>query len=197
MLTFRDGDELCPFNVTIRDQDLFASGAEVLVNAANSELRLTGNGGINAAILQRGGLDYQAAHQHLQNIYRKHFPSGASALLPSGDLQRIGVSHIAVVAGPFYQGNITDSDRNALYSCYYNSLLLAHDAGKESIAFSSISTGIYHFPKPEAARISTWALLDFIQAHPDSPLRTISIHCLGVDDATHLPNSNFYLPPST
>ncbi|MBI3236145.1 MAG: macro domain-containing protein [Chlamydiales bacterium] len=170
------------FDVTIRNQDLFASGAEVIVNAANTDLRLKGNGGINAAILRRGGDAYKEAHAQLRDLYHQNFPSGAAALLPSGDLQADGFSHVAVVAGPLYTGRITKQDRNSLYSCYYNSLVLAHEAEKTSIAFSSISTGIYNFPKQEAARISTWAILHFIQDYPDSPTKTISIHFLNGRD---------------
>lgn len=163
------------FNVTIRRQDLFESGAQVTVNAANTHLG--GGGGIDGATHKEGGVDYQNAHKLLRGEYGASFTQGFAAMISSGALAKKGIENVIVVAGPSGT-NPTAEQKNALYSCYYNALFLAHNQKKRSIAFPSISTGIYHFPREEAAKISLKAVKDFVDDHSDSQLRTISIHFL-------------------
>jgi len=172
------------FNVNMKSAyNLFESGAQVLVNAANTHLDITGNNGINGQILVKGGVNYQNAHQALQNHYETKggFKEGYAAMIESGDLKTPKpptpkIDHVIVVAGP-QGGNATQGKKNALYSCYYNSLMLAHQNGNTSIAFPAISTGIFGFDNDEAARISLKAIQDFVTANPNSPLKTISIYC--------------------
>ena len=89
-----------------------------------------------------------------------------------------------VVAGP--SGESNPQKENELYSCYYNSLILAHHEKKEEIAFPSISTGKFKFPKDRAARISLKAIYDFICAYPETRLKTISIHFLPSEKKSNL-----------
>ena len=70
------------------------------------------------------------------------------------------------------------SKETELYSCYFNALILTEEQKKKSIAFPSISTGIYGFPKERAAAISLKAICDFVEKFPNSSLKTISIHYL-------------------
>lgn len=120
----------------------------------------------------------------MQKQYRGKYTEGYAAIINSGSLKAKGIHHVIVVAGP--QGPRSNSQKeNQLYSCYYNSLVLAHEQGKTSIAFPSISTGIYKFPKDRAAAISLKAVSDFIKQHPTSHLTQISIHFLG-KESDHL-----------
>jgi O-acetyl-ADP-ribose deacetylase (regulator of RNase III) len=89
--------------------------------------------------------------------------------------QRHQIERVIVVAGPT-QGSTPEKDA-ALYSCYYNSLVLADRGNYTSLAFPSISTGRFGFSKERAAAISLKALYDFIQAQ-DTTLNQISIHFL-------------------
>lgn len=180
------------FNVTIRNQGLFDSRAKVIVNAANTHLSTQGNRGINAAILSQGGQSYQNAHAKLAQHYGS-YTRGYATMIESGDLKkaktnRDPIDNVIVIAGPDLRGKgdnpVPDqTDKNALYSCYYNSLVLAHEQGKTSLAFPSISTGIFGFPQDEAAAISTKALYDFMEKYPSSQLRDISVHFYDTDNS--------------
>lgn len=170
-----------PLNVSIRAEDLFASRAQVIINSAN--MSLAGGGGIDGAIHQKGGKDYEAAHAGLRNdeAYKVSYKMGHANMITSGQLkQSYQIENVIVVAGPnedhYRQG--PPFAENSLYSCYYNSLLLASQEKKTSIAFPSISTGISQFPKERAVEISLKALYDFIHQFPESTLETISIHFL-------------------
>lgn len=168
---------------TIRRQNIFDSGAQVIVNAANTHLG--GGGGIDGAIHKKGGQDYAKAHQELQRLYESQYIPGHAAMIESGALKKDHeIDHVIVVAGP--QGEVDPEKENELYSCYYNSLVLAQSQHKTSIAFPSISTGIFGFDKGRAAAISTKAVFDFINQYPDTTLKTISIHILPSDPKSDL-----------
>lgn len=171
------------FSFTIRNQDIFESGAEVIVNAANTHLG--GGGGIDGAIHLKGEEPYRAAHKSLKEQYQSKYVRGYAEMIESGKLNdKFHISHVIVVAGPVGPV-ISENGESQLYSCYFNSLLLAHLQKKTSIAFPSISTGIFNFPKDRAAAISLKAVKDFINLYPDSQLNTISIHFLnpkGLED---------------
>lgn len=168
---------------TIRRQDIFESQAEVIVNAANSHLG--GGGGIDGAIHRKGRVEYANAHRALKTQYKSKYVLGHAAMIASGQLKRDHkIDHVIVVAGP--QDESTPSKESELYSCYYNSLELAHSQNKKSIAFPSISTGIFGFPKERAAAISLKAAFDFMNLHPHTTLRTISIHFLPTDSRSVL-----------
>ncbi len=163
------------FNVTIRQQDIFSSNAQVIVNAANTQLR--GGGGIDGAIHKKGGHKYKAAHRELQVQYKSKYVSGYASLIKSGSLKAdYNIDNVIVVAGP--KGETSPEKEDQLYSCYYNSLVLADNHNKTSIAFPSISTGIFGFPKDRAACIFLKAIYDFINKHPNTKLKKISVHFL-------------------
>lgn len=114
--------------------------------------------------------------------------STANPLIPDTFLPRPRITqpieNIIVVAGPDLRENTavenkkvpTEAQKNALFSCYYNSLLLAHSQGKKSIAFPALSAGAFQYPKQQAAEVSMTALYHFMKNHPDSSLLNISIY---------------------
>ena len=166
------------FNISIRKQNIFASNAEVVVNAANTYLG--GGGGIDGLIHEKGGAKYQEAHRQLKDRFEGKYSEGSAVMITSGDLLTANkIQSVIVVAGPTYSSSNTDADQ--LYSCYYNSLVLAHLQQKKSIAFPSISTGIFGYPKDRAARISLRAIEDFVKRYLETTLKTISIHFLPKD----------------
>jgi O-acetyl-ADP-ribose deacetylase len=165
--------EKSPISISIRNQDLFQSEAEIIVNAANKHLG--GGGGIDGAIHNKGGKRYAQAHHHLQRKYNSSYTCGYAEMIDSGDLKKYNnINHVIVVAGPC--GKSSPKKESELYSCYYNSLVLALQ--HKSIAFPAISTGIFGFPKDRAAAISLRAIGDFIANYPHTSLKAISIHFL-------------------
>lgn len=170
-------------NLMIRRQDIFASKAQIIVNAANTHLG--GGGGIDGAIHREGGSEYAKAHHELQTLYNARYIEGYAAMINSGLLkEKYDIENVIVVAGP--QGAASPSKETELYSCYFNALMLGHEQNKTSIAFPSISTGIFGFPKDRAADISLKAVQDFVDKYPNTSLKTISIHYLPNDPITDL-----------
>lgn len=168
---------------TIRRQNIFNSGAQIIVNAANQHLG--GGGGIDGAIHKAGGTNYVNAHRELQKIYKSQYVSGYAAMIESGDLKNhYQIDGVIVVAGP--QGESNPQKEDQLYSCYYNSLVLAQSQNQTSIAFPSISTGIFGFPKERAAAISVKAVMDFLMNYPHTSTRTLSIHFLPTEPIQNL-----------
>lgn len=168
------------FSFSIRRESIFDSGAQVIVNAANTHLG--GGGGIDRAIHNKGGEDYKKAHQALSTAYKKNYPEGFATMISSRALskQHSPITDVIVVAGPSTEADF----EKKLYNCYYNSLVLAHNQNKTSIAFPAISTGIFGGDFNKSAEVSLRAVADFAQKeeHKTTQLKTISIHCYAVND---------------
>lgn len=173
------------FKVAVVHQDIFESPAEIIINAANDYLG--GGSGIDGAIHSAGGKAYTREHWNLKRHYDGKYTSGYAAIIKDIELnspqldekgKKTGVilkstKDVIVVAGP---KKASTEGKDALYSCYFNSLVLAHTQGKTSIAFVPISTGIFNYPKGAAAEGSLRAIHDFMTLYPDTQLKTIDIH---------------------
>ena len=171
--------EIEEVRIGIWRKDIFQSKADVIVNAANKEL--WGGGGIDGAIHEQGEAAYQRAHQRdlKSHLAPDGLMSGQAFMIPSGEInKKFNIPHVIVIAGPkLFQGSTpTAEQNNQLYSCYFNSLVLAHEQGKKCIAFPSISTGKFNFPSEQAAQISSRAIYDFIKTYPQTSLNHITIH---------------------
>ncbi len=177
-------------NFTARRQDIFASNPNndldiAIINAANRHLG--GGGGIDGAIHSKGGASYGAGHAKLKEQYRSQYVEGHAAMIGSGELRRkYHINNVIVVAGP--QGKPTEEaqGQGQLYSCLFNSLVLAHSQGKTAVASPAISTGIFGFPNDVAAQVFKRAVFDFYHQHPDTTVRTVSIHYLPTDPDSSL-----------
>lgn len=126
--------------------------AEVIVNAANSSLM--GGGGVDGAIHLAGGPSILEECKEIKG----GCPVGEAVITTAGNLPAKFVIH---TVGPIWRGG-QNNEREKLASCYRNSLRVALDYGCKTIAFPNISTGIYGFPKEEAAKISLAAVMDFL-----------------------------------
>lgn len=89
-------------------------------------------------------------------------PTGHAKVTSAYDLPCKYVIH---TVGPIVQGNLTGEDCRLLQSCYMSCLELAVKNGIESIAFCCISTGVFGFPKKEAAEIAVRTVRDFLKSH--------------------------------
>jgi O-acetyl-ADP-ribose deacetylase (regulator of RNase III) len=144
--------------------DLTEERVDAIVNAANA--RLAHGGGVAGAIVRRGG---HAIQKESDEWVRRHGPAAHDkpALTGAGKLPCKAVVH---AVGPVWGSGDEDAKLRAAYTA---SLELAHAQGFTSIAFPSISTGIFGFPVERAAPIALIAVEDFCAAHPDSSLREI------------------------
>ena len=89
--------------------------------------------------------------------------TGKAKITPAFNLPCRYVLH---TVGPIVGSRLTGRDRELLASCYRSCLELAEANGCRTVAFPSISTGVYHFPLDLAAPIAVGAVRDFLAAHP-------------------------------
>ncbi|WP_304543562.1 O-acetyl-ADP-ribose deacetylase [Sulfurimonas microaerophilic] len=128
--------------------DITTLDTDAIVNAANSSL--LGGGGVDGAIHRAGGSEILKECKTLRDTeYPNGLATGEAVITTAGRLKAKYVIH---TVGPIY-GNDADP-KQSLSACYRNSLLLADSYKCTSIAFPAISTGIYGYPKKEAAEIA-------------------------------------------
>lgn len=139
--------------------DITRQDVDVIVNAANSTL--LGGGGVDGAIHRAGGPEILKECQEIRNTtYPDGLPTGQAVITTGGNLPAKYVIH---TVGPIY-GNESGREAELLAACYQNSLLLALQHGVTSIAFPAISTGVYGYPKQEAAKIASATIKHFLTA---------------------------------
>ncbi|WP_152365989.1 O-acetyl-ADP-ribose deacetylase [Microlunatus speluncae] len=138
--------------IECRQGDLAKVAADAIVNAANSSL--LGGAGVDGAIHRGGGPEILAACKELRATrYPDGLPAGAAVATTAGRLAARWVIH---TVGPVHS---RAEDRSELLAaCYTSSLRVADELGARSIAFPAISTGLYAWPKEDAARIALRAV---------------------------------------
>jgi O-acetyl-ADP-ribose deacetylase len=140
--------------------DITEQSTDAIVNAANSTL--LGGGGVDGAIHDKGGrVIYNECFEIRRRIYPKGLPTGKAVVTSGGNLKARFVIH---TVGPIYGMN-QGKDDELLADSYKNSLALAVENNLKTIAFPSISTGAFHFPKHEAAQISSQTIKDFLDSN--------------------------------
>jgi O-acetyl-ADP-ribose deacetylase (regulator of RNase III) len=139
--------------------DITVLSTEAIVNAANSGLM--GGGGVDGAIHRAGG---PAILEECKKIIGKigRLPAGEAVVTTAGNMPSMRVIH---TVGPVWHGG-GHGEEQKLKNCYTNSLKAAVDHGLRTIAFPSVSTGIYGYPVDLAAAAAVKAVLSFIEKHP-------------------------------
>ncbi len=130
--------------------DITALKVDAIVNAANSTL--LGGGGVDGAIHRAAGPELKAHCEKLGGC-----PTGQAKITPGFKLPAKYVIH---TVGPVWNGGKSD-ESTLLANCYRNSLELALKNGVKTIAFPSISTGAYGYPKEEAAKIAVSVMREY------------------------------------
>lgn len=137
--------------------DITRQDVGAIVNAANSSL--LGGGGVDGAIHRAGGPQIlEECREIRKTVYPDGLPTGQAVITTGGNLPAKYVIH---TVGPIY-GRQPELESELLAACYKNSLLLAREHQVSSIAFPSISTGAFGYPKTEAAEISSKAIREFL-----------------------------------
>ena len=155
--------------------DITKAEVDAIVNAANKEL--IGGGGVDGAIRRAGG---EAVVQACDAIRKRQggCPTGEAVITTGGNLPAKYVIH---TAGPVWQGG-SAGESTLLASCYKESLKLAVENKANSIAFPSISTGVYGYPTDKAAKVALQTIRDLDESTTKVPK---SIQFVLFDDATY------------
>jgi O-acetyl-ADP-ribose deacetylase (regulator of RNase III) len=138
--------------------DITKLAATAIVNAANSSL--LGGGGVDGAIHRAGGPQILAECQQIRA--RQGGCKVGQAVLTSGG--RLPAAYVIHTVGPHWNGG-HKGEPEKLANCYCNSLQLALENQLESVAFPGISTGIYGYPKAEAAVVAVREVRQWLAAH--------------------------------
>jgi O-acetyl-ADP-ribose deacetylase (regulator of RNase III) len=139
--------------VVIKVGDITKEDVDAIVNAANSGLM--GGGGVDGAIHRAGGPEILDACRRIrETVYPEGLPTGKAVITTGGRLRARFVIH---TVGPIY-GRHGGEEPRLLAACYESSIALAAAHGLATIAFPAISTGVYAYPKDEAARVARAAI---------------------------------------
>ena len=130
-------------NVIAMLADITTLDVDAIVNAANGSL--LGGGGVDGAIHKAAGPGLLAACRELHGC-----ETGEAKITPGFNLPARFVIH---TVGPVWHGG-QNGEAELLANCYLNSLKLAEENEVKSIAFPSISTGVFGYPIEKAARIA-------------------------------------------
>ena len=93
--------------------------------------------------------------------------------------------YVLHTVGPMVRREVTERDRALLRACYHSCLDTALEAGISSVAFCCISTGVFSFPREEAAAIAVGAVLQWKMRHRDAALRVLFNTFLDEDTAIY------------
>lgn len=153
--------------VTALRGDITKIAADAVVNAANS--RLAGGGGVDGAIHNAGGPEIMKACDAIRAAHGG-CATGGAVLTTAG---RLPARHVIHAVGPIWNAAMSADCDRLLKSAYYSSLSVAKEHDLKTIAFPSLSTGIYGFPIERAAPLAVRTVRDYLLQHPFEEIKFV------------------------
>ncbi len=138
--------------IELHKGDITKLNVDAIVNAANTSL--LGGGGVDGAIHRAAGPELLEYNKKLGGC-----STGEAKISPGFNLP---AKFVISTVGPVWNGGNNNEDE-LLVNCYRNSLKLAVDNNIKTIAFPSISTGVYSFPVERASKIAVREVKDFLE----------------------------------
>jgi O-acetyl-ADP-ribose deacetylase len=152
----------------VKHGDITEEAVDAIVNAAN--WTLLGGGGVDGAIHEAGGSAiYEACKKLRETEFPNGLPTGQAVITTGGDLPAKYVIH---TVGPIY-GRHNGNEPELLADCYRNSARIAVNNNLDTIAFPSISTGAYGYPKHEAAKVVAAVVRELLAEQIPTEIRLI------------------------
>ena len=142
-------------SIEVVEGDITELDVDAIVNAANSSL--LGGGGVDGAIHRRAGSGL------LEECRRLGGCATGEAKITNG--HHLKARYVIHAVGPVWRGG-GSGEAELLAGCYRRALELAEAHGISSIAFPAISTGIYGYPKEEAARVALTSVRETLTKAP-------------------------------
>lgn len=154
--------------IRIIQGDITKQQVDAVVNAANGSLM--GGGGVDGAIHRAGGKQILDDCLRIIDMHGR-CQTGEAVITTGGKLPARYVIH---TVGPVWYGG-HKNEAQLLANCYTNSLKLAVEKSVKTIAFPNISTGIYHYPKAEAAKVAMDTVQHFL--HTTNAITQVTFVC--------------------
>jgi O-acetyl-ADP-ribose deacetylase len=165
----RQSERTMTDRIEIVEGDITKLDVDAIVNAANTSL--LGGGGVDGAIHNAAGPELLEECKTLGGC-----ETGKAKITKGYQLK---ARHVIHTVGPMWNAKNGEVADRLLASCYRESLKLAVENGLKTIAFPSISTGVYNFPMDRATRIAVRAVCKFLQANPS--IEKVFLVCYGKD----------------
>ncbi|MDX6444020.1 MAG: O-acetyl-ADP-ribose deacetylase [Blastocatellia bacterium] len=180
-----DKSQFLDGRVTVVTGDITKQDVEAIVNAANSSL--LGGGGVDGAIHRAGGPEILEECREIRRTrFPQGLPTGEAVITTGGKLPALYVIH---TVGPIF-GEEHGKEAELLANCYHNSLTLAVERNLTSVAFPSISTGVYGYPPDQAAEVASRTIENFLNT--DLQLKEVRLVFFQAQDANvFLQNQKF------
>ncbi|XP_028444683.1 ADP-ribose glycohydrolase MACROD1 isoform X1 [Perca flavescens] len=170
--------------ISVYSGDITKLEIDAIVNAANKTL--LGGGGVDGAIHRAAGPMLKKECASLQGCETGEAKITCGYGLPA--------KYVIHTVGPIAQGGVGEKEKNALRSCYKNSLQTATENAARSVAFPCISTGIYGYPPEQAVHEALATVREYLDEHHDKLDRVIFCVFLPTDKELYLQTLPLYFP---